>query len=324
MNVGLVALVVARLYILRPEPPGAPRLAGLTHEAGPPVDRHPTGLPVAAATAKAPTTWRTVGGGVAEAPGRARGTGMRPTEAGHRRRWWQREPAVAAAAPLASVGREDAEHWAAERSGPSAAPSHPPASGGRWRHRGLLLGLAVVLAAATTTWLVARGDGTENRPAEPAASTTTIEATTTVAVDPATLAGDAYVAFEGAFTAAAAIPDPDFPALKETATGEALADAVEQLRAWQLSGRVGRAVGPVAEGVRVISASPSTDGVLVRACHVNDDQVVVAATGQVVNADVVTRLYHVAMVEEDGLWKVSQLRVVERWEGVAGCAGDRP
>lgn len=243
---------------------------------------------------------------------------MRSTGAGHRRRGWRRGAAIAAAAPHASVDRADAEHWATERSGASPPPSHPAAGGGRGRHRELVLGLAVVLVAATAGWLIARGDGTKNRPVEPAAGTTTIEATTTLAVDPATLAGEAYVAFEGAFAAAAAIPDPDFPALRETATGDALADAVEQLRAWQLSGRVARSVGPVTEGVRVIGASPSTDGVLVRACHVNDDQVVV------VNADVVTRLYNVTMVQEEGHWKVSQLRVVERWEGVAGCAGDRP
>ena len=249
---------------------------------------------------------------------------MRPTEAGQRRRWWHRGPAIAAAAPLASVGRGDAQQWGAERSGPLPLRSHQAADGGRRRRRGVLLGLAVVLVAAIAGGLVARGGGAKDQPVEPAVGTTTIAVTTTVAVDPATLAREAYIAFEGAFAAAAAIPDPDFPALRETATGDALGDAVEQLRAWQLSGRVARAVGPVTEGVRVISASPSTDGVLVRACHVNDDQVVIAETGQVVNADVVTRLYSVTMVQEEGHWKVSQLRVVERWEGVAGCAGDRP
>jgi hypothetical protein len=145
-----------------------------------------------------------------------------------------------------------------------------------------------------------------------------------VATDPSKLAEEAYVAVEGAFAAAGAIPDPEFPALSETATGEALTDAVEQLRAWQLSGRVARAIGPVTEGVRVVGTSLSTEGVRLRACHVNDDQVVVAETGQVVNADVVTRLYDVTVVQEGGRWKVSKLRVVERWEGVAGCAGEQP
>ncbi|MDP9440644.1 MAG: hypothetical protein M3P34_00355 [Actinomycetota bacterium] len=161
-------------------------------------------------------------------------------------------------------------------------------------------------------------------PAEAPVVATTMATTTTVAPDPAKMAGEAYVAFEEAFAAAAAIPDPDFAALKETATGDALADAVEQLRAWQLSGRRARAVGPVREGVRVIGTSLGTDGVVVRACHVNDDQVVVADTGEVVNADVVTRLYNVTIVEEGGRWKVSHLPVIERWEGVAGCAVDRP
>ncbi len=199
-----------------------------------------------------------------------------------------------------------------------------PEGGPPKRRLGLAPVLIIALTAAVTGWLLTRGDGTNPVSIEPPVVETTMATTTTVSADPVQVAGEAYVAFEEAFAAAAAVPDPDHPALRETATGEALADAVEQLRAWQQSGRVARAIGPVKDGVRVIGASLSTDGVLVRACHVNDDQVVVADTGQVVNAEVVTRLYNVTIVQEGGRWKVSHLRVVERWEGVAGCAGDRP
>jgi hypothetical protein len=212
-----------------------------------------------------------------------------------------------------------------QRAGPgtttASSPTRSPNDGDRPKRRSALAPLAaVVVIAAVAGWLLTRGDDTKPVPAEPPAVTTS---TATVEADPTKAAGQAYIAFEEALAAAGAIPDPDFPALRETATGQALADAVEQLRAWQLSGRVARAVGPVTDGVRVTGASQTAEGVRVRACEVNDDQVVVADTGHVVNADVVTRLYDVTVVQVADRWKVAQLRVIERWEGVAGCAGDR-
>ena len=172
---------------------------------------------------------------------------------------------------------------------------------------------------ALAVWLFTRSDGTKPVPVVPPADATTAT-TATVEADPTKAAGDAYVAFEKAVAEAGEIPDPDAPSLRATATGQALTDAVEQLRAWKLSGRVIRAVGPVTGGVRVIGSSLSTEGAQVRACEVNDDQVVIADTGKVVNADVVTRLYDVTLVKDGDSWKVSQIRVLDRWEGVAGCA----
>ena len=246
---------------------------------------------------------------------------MRPTQAGRRRRWWHRGLPLATAASFLATSSDGQPGESTSTSGPSPARAGDQGDGGRPRRRfGLGLGLVVILAAAVATWLLTRGDDTKPVPAEPLAVTTS---TATVEADPAKAAGEAYIAFEEAVAAAGAIPDPDFPALRETATGQALADAVEQLRAWQLSGRVARAVGPVTDGVRVTGASQTTEGVRVRACEVNDDQVVAAGTGHVVNADVVTRLYDVTVVQEADRWKVSELRVIERWEGVAGCASDR-
>lgn len=247
---------------------------------------------------------------------------MRTTEEGRGRPWRHRPAATTPASPL-GAGDDDQPGESPSTSGPSPTGLGSEADGGRPRHRTALgAGLVVVLAAALAAWLLTRSDGTEPTPAKPPATAAT---TTTAAVeaDPTEAAGEAYIAFEEAVAAAGAIPDPDFPALRETATGQALADAVEQLRAWQLSGRVTRTVGPVADGVRVTGASLSTEGVRVRACEVNDDQVVIADSGQVVNAEVVTRLYDVTVVQEEGRWKVQRLVVIERWEGVAGCASDR-
>lgn len=243
---------------------------------------------------------------------------MRTTEAAHRRRW-HRGPAAVTPAPLLAASDEGQPGHPAPTADPS--PGSEAGAGRPRRPIALGVGLVVFLGAVAAAWLLTRSDGTKPVPAKrPAVATT---ATATVGTDPTKAAGDAYVAFEEAVAAAGAIPDPDSPALRETATGQALAEAVEQLRAWQLSGRVARAVGPVTDGVRVTGASLTTEGARVRACHVNDDQVVIADSGQVVNADVVTRLYDVTVVKEGDRWKVSQLRVIERWEGVAGCASDR-
>jgi hypothetical protein len=135
------------------------------------------------------------------------------------------------------------------------------------------------------------------------------------------LAAAGYVAFEEAFLAAAMIPDPEYAGLRETATGETLGDVTGQLRAWQLSGRAVRQVGPPGQGIRVLNSSVRADGTaVVRSCAVDDDHVVIADSGQVVNDDVVTRLVDVTLIQESARWKVSQIRVAERWEGVAGCA----
>ncbi|MDP9420262.1 MAG: hypothetical protein M3P53_08980 [Actinomycetota bacterium] len=152
---------------------------------------------------------------------------------------------------------------------------------------------------------------------------TTAASTTTAPSDPAKEATDAFLAYEEAFLAAAVIPDPEHPALLDTATGENLADDVAQLRAWQLTGRVVRPIGSATEGVRVLSAGVQPDGTAqIRACITDDDHVVIAATGEVVNDDVVTRLVDLRLVVDGGRWKVSRFRVAERWEGVAGCAAN--
>lgn len=250
---------------------------------------------------------------------------MRTTEAG-RGRPWRHRPAVVTPASTFDAGHAGQPGKSPSTSGPSPTTLGSEADGGRRRRRiGLGAGLVVVLVAAAAAWLLTRSDGTKPAHAKPPAVATTATTTTTATVEagPTKAAGEAYIAFEEAVAAAGAIPDPDFPALRETATGQALADAVEQLRAWKLSGRVARTVGPVADGVRVTGASLATEGVRVRACEVNDDQVVIADSGRVVNADVVTRLYDVTVVQEEGRWKVQRLVVVERWEGVAGCASDR-
>ncbi len=252
---------------------------------------------------------------------------MTPTQASRRRRWWHRGQAIATAAPPLAEGNDWEPADSAATSGPSPKRSSEE-EGPTGRRRTRRLGVAPVLivvavAIVGTVGFVATRDGEKAPAPEPPAVESTAAPTTTAPPDPAQAATDAFFAYEEAFLAAAIIPDPDHPALRETATGENLADDVAQLRAWQLSGRVVRPIGAATEGVRVLTASVQPDGTArVRACITDDDHVVIAATGQVVNDDVVTRLVDLTLVVEGGRWKVSRFRVAERWEGVAGCAAN--
>ncbi len=183
--------------------------------------------------------------------------------------------------------------------------------------------------AAVAAALLAAGCGGSGDPAAvgdvPAASTTASSAPTpttlsTAEIERAVL--DAYLAGWEAKRVSNDPPDPEFPALAETHTGPALEQAVQNRKAFLVTGRVGRfPEDSVAERqAEVVSVEP--DEAVVRDCSVDDSQIVIAATGEVVNDLVATVLFEGSMVVEDGRWKLRSLKVVEEWEGVAGCAAD--
>lgn len=131
---------------------------------------------------------------------------------------------------------------------------------------------------------------------------------------------DAYLAGWEAWDAATDPPDPEFPGLRETSTGPALQAALDQITAWRASGRVARDPENSISEHRADVVSVGTDEALVRDCSIDDGQVVIAATGEVVNDVVETNLFEASMVLDEGRWKLDSLNVVETWEGVAGCA----
>jgi hypothetical protein len=130
----------------------------------------------------------------------------------------------------------------------------------------------------------------------------------------------AYLEATAAYDEASDPADPNYPALAETQTGPALEQAVNQLSAYQATGRVGRdPEGSISERRAEVV---SVDGIaaVIRDCTIDDGVVVIAATGEVVNDLVSTVLFEGHMVVEDGRWKLSSLLVDQEWEGVAGCA----
>jgi hypothetical protein len=186
-----------------------------------------------------------------------------------------------------------------------------------------------VATAAVAVALLAAGCGGSEEPAAvgevpPPSTTGSTEPTSTTAstaeIKQAVL--DAYLAGWKAKHVSNDPPDPEFPALAETHTGPALDQAVENRQAFQVTGRVGRFPEDSIAERRAEVVSVGAEEAVVRDCSVDDSQIVIAATGEAVNDLVATVLFEGSMVVEDGQWKLRSLKVVEEWEGVAGCAAE--
>lgn len=179
--------------------------------------------------------------------------------------------------------------------------------------------------------LVATACGGSSKSASPSDPTTTVNTAPPAGPSPVVEAAaeqerakqevlDAYLANWKAWDTATDPANPDFPGLAETRTGPALEAAVDQISAWKFTGRVAHDPANSISRNRPEVVSVDGEKALVRDCSVDDGLVVIAATGEVVNDIVETALFEASMVIEDGRWKVQSLKVVDTWEGVAGCA----
>jgi hypothetical protein len=71
---------------------------------------------------------------------------------------------------------------------------------------------------------------------------------------------------------------------------------------------------------RVTVVSVEGDRAEVQECFVDDGQVIERDTGRVLNEAVSTQSVLGSLRRVDGQWRVSGSELVQRWEGVAGCA----
>lgn len=167
-------------------------------------------------------------------------------------------------------------------------------------------------AAGTAT----RGDST--RATQRPSTTTILDATEATNAE----VRAAYEASSRAFIEAAAIPDPNFPALAATHTGPMLDQRRGVLAALKADGRVVRYPTPSRYRIDVESVEIEGDVATLEVCIVDDGETVVAATGEVVAGGLGTVQARAAMQRVDGTWRLAERRQEAEWEGITGCAID--
>ncbi|MBW3642409.1 MAG: hypothetical protein KY447_05790 [Actinobacteria bacterium] len=115
-------------------------------------------------------------------------------------------------------------------------------------------------------------------------------------------------------------PNPDAPRLREYATGQQLDQVIEETRRNLAQGLALRRPdgGAGRSSVRLVKLEE--DVAVLQECVVDDGVVYRYATGEVVNAAVATHSVEATMRKVGGRWKLASARLVQRWEGVAGCA----
>lgn len=132
--------------------------------------------------------------------------------------------------------------------------------------------------------------------------------------------GAAYEAASRAFIDAAAVPDPDFPAIAATHTGPMLEQTTNLLRALQLDGRFIRYPANSQYRIDVESVDITDDVARMSVCVVDDGERVDRASGEVISSGLVTVQWTAAMRRVDGTWRLAERREEARWDGIEGCA----
>lgn len=192
---------------------------------------------------------------------------------------------------------------------------------------GLVLAVAVLLLASCsgdddqgaipTTSSTRRTTSTTSSEVTGSTTTASTGATSTVEQE-ITVRYNSY--WEARFDANENPPNPDHPGLREYATGEQLQSVIEETRRNLEEGlALRKPENSVARSsVRVVTVNG--DEAMLQECVVDDGVIYRYRTGEVVNDTVATHSVEASMRRVDGEWKVAKTRLLQRWEGVAGCA----
>jgi hypothetical protein len=130
----------------------------------------------------------------------------------------------------------------------------------------------------------------------------------------------AYQGYWDTWLAANDPPDPDHPDLARYYTGVSLDRARQSIAANAAQGRVLRLPAGSQYEHRAVVRLIDGDQAVVEDCAIDDGHVIDAATGDVLDSSVVTNRAEVTLKRVGEEWLVSDVIVIERWDGVAGCA----
>lgn len=213
------------------------------------------------------------------------------------------------------------------------AAAHRRHASGRVIALAVLVGLGVVgcsddAATPSTSSTDSRRSSTTTDTADSTSTTESITTSTSASPAGGQRAEGEIVAryigyWDARFAANSGIPNPDDLALRDFATGAQLEAVITETRANLEQGfALRRADDPVDfQQVQVIEVDG--DGAVVQECVVDDEVVIRRDSGEVVNAAIATHNVRGELQKVDGVWRVSEARLVQRWEGVAGCASAR-
>lgn len=126
--------------------------------------------------------------------------------------------------------------------------------------------------------------------------------------------------WEARFQANQSPPNPEDPALVEFATGEQLVQVMTEARRNRDEGLALRRPDEGVRHSRVNVVRVEGDAATLQECYVDDGIVFRPATGEVVDDAVVTQSVEATMQRVDGVWRLARTSLLQRWEGVAGCA----
>lgn len=123
---------------------------------------------------------------------------------------------------------------------------------------------------------------------------------------------------------ALSIPDPNHPLFSAYLTEPQLSASRDVVRKLAEKGLAARPVRNSIAEREVTVTGVEGETATAEACVVDDGQVVHVDSGEPAfeysEGQASTALFSAELVDEFGSWKIAQLRVLERWEGVAGCA----
>jgi hypothetical protein len=132
---------------------------------------------------------------------------------------------------------------------------------------------------------------------------------------------DRYVGYwQARFDANSGTPNPDYPALAEYATGSQLDAVIAETRANLDAGVAFQARENSVASQKVTVVSVEGGEAVVQECVVDDGLLVRRATGEILNDDISTHNVRGRLLRVEGKWRVAGTTLVQRWEGVAGCA----
>lgn len=182
-----------------------------------------------------------------------------------------------------------------------------------------------------TTTTRARAESTETSPATGRDTTTTASPTTSVGSPPTASTAvsepghqaiiDAYIGYwDARFAANSGTPNPADPALRRSATGAQLEAVVAETQENLDAGRAFQARPNPADYRRVTVVSVNGESAVVQECFVDDGLVIDRATGDVLNDTIATHSVRGELRKVDGEWRVASTSLLQRWEGVNGCA----